>query len=644
MDTSRIGGQVIGRPGRRTALSRALAASVLFGSSPTLAQFAAFTDEATVRGVNYQVATPPIGFGFYGFGCGFADFDGDGWNDLFVYGRGDRRLGLWRNRGGEGLPGFFDDRTLTSGIAAVAQPSGAYPIDFDGNGTLDLLIVNTVYEQSRLYRQTGHFTFEDVTASSGIVTTGVLTKGCAIADFNGNGFPDIYMCNYVAPGSIWENMLWRNNGDGTFDNVAAELGVDSHGATLEAMWVDYDRDGDLDLYLSNDRGPYPGFPGNQLFRNNGDGTFTEVTDISGAAALELFSMGVAVGDFTRNGYADFYCTNTTTLTPPLLGAFPLMLNPGDGVFVEAQESYGVAFPSGGASWGWGAMFFDFDNDGWLDLHVNLQFDPNRLYRGGPRLPLQDVAPLVGIDGQTTQSSYTGAYADINGNGALDLVVNDHANPVRLYVNHEGTKRNAVRFRVVGVGTDTQAIGASATLTVGSGKSAVSQWQQTRVGGNSYLGVNEQVLHFGIGDATKADAVELRWPNHAAVRHYSNVPPGTWTAWAPQRLGDLDGDGVVGAADRIAFCATPDGPVLPGMEIFDFDGDFVIGSADRAAFLALFQGDLADLNGDGVVDGADLGILLTAWGTSDCVADLSGDGVVDGADLGILLTTWTRAAR
>jgi len=600
-----------------------------------------FTEEAVARGVSYQLAGHPVGFGFYGFGVGFADFDGDGWPDLFAYGRSDRRLGLFRNLGALGAPGHFVDHTLTSGIPSLMQPSGAYPIDFDGNGVIDLLVVDTVFQPSKLYRQVGDFSFTDVTASSGIVTEGRLTKGCAIADYDGNGYPDIYMCNYVAPGIDSRNQFWRNNGDGTFTDIAPALGLDDPGATLEAVWVDYDLDGDLDLYLSNDRGPYAGFPGNRLFRNDGDGTFTEVTKLSGAAGLELFSMGVAVGDLTGNGHPDFYCTNTTGLAAPLFGAFPLMLNDGTGFYVEAQEQYGVAHPSGGGAWGWGAMFLDFDNDGWLDLYVNLQFGPNRLYHGGPKPPMAEVGGVLGVAGQVDQSSYTAAFADIDGDGSLDLLVHHFGNNLHLHINHEGAARNAVRFRVVGVGTDTQAIGATATLTVGTGKIARTQWRQTHVGGNSYLGVNEQILHFGIGDATVASAATVRWPNHTAVREYSNVPPGIWTAWAPERLGDVDGDGVVGPIDRAAFCAIPDGPVTPGVEIFDFDGDFVIGPADRAAFLERFKGQIADLNGDGVVDGADLGILLTAWGSTDCLADLDGNGIVNGADLGILLAAWSR---
>ncbi len=610
--------------------------SAALGDDPLLP----FTEEAVARGIDAMMAPFPAGFGFFGFGCGFADLDGDGWTDAFAYGRSDKRLALWRNRGADGFPGHFQDRTFTSGIAPIVQPSGAYPIDFDGDGLVDLFLVNTGFQQSQLHRNVGNFEFVNATASSGIVTAGHLTKGCAIADFDGDGWPDIYMGNYVTPLGNDANMLWRNLGDGTFENVATAAGVASIGATLEAVWVDYDRDGLLDLYLSNDRGTTVEIPGNQLYRNNGDGTFTEVTATSGAAALAFCSMGVAVGDLTRNGYPDFYCTNSTSPTGETQGEFPLMLNLGNGSYLEGQTIYGVDAPSNGGSWGWGTMMLDVDNDGWLDVHVTLSLDPNRLYRGGPKPPMIDSAAALAIAGQTETFNYSSAFADVDGDGAIDLLFNDMGQPVRLHMNHEGALRTAVRFRVVGVGTDTQAIGASATLTLGRGKSAQSLWTQTHVGGNSYLGVNEQVLHFGIGSATHADAVDLRWPSGTAMRPYTSVPAGTWTAWPPERLGDLDGDGVVGPADRLAFCAAQ-GPVIPGTEIFDFDGDFVIDLADRAELIGRFTGTIADLDGNGVVDGADLGMLLTAWGTSSCVHDLNGDGTVNAVDLGVMLLAWTR---
>jgi hypothetical protein len=612
-----------------------LALALLVSSAPTFAGggITPFTSEASVRGINYTMMSYPPISGYYGFGCGFVDFDNDRDPDVIAIGAANGRIGFFENVGGT-----FIDRSLTSGIPPMTALSSFATSDYDHDGDQDLYL-SRVLEQGVFFRNDGAFHFTEVTFAAGIDTLR-LTKGVCFGDYDGDGWDDLFLSNYYVffgPPETSDNQLYRNRGDGTFEDVAPALGLNNPGAALEAVWTDFDRDRDLDLYVSNDRGTYPGFPANLLYRNDG-GTFVEIGDVANADA-RLFSMGLACGDLDGNGYVDFFCTNTTDGAPPLLGAFPLLLGSKKGTFVEAQEQYGVAHPT--LDWGWGAMFFDWNNDGRLDLYVNDQFSANSLFQnnGGP--PLVDVAGAAGIAGSDL-ASYCTAYADIDGDGDLDVLLNNMGEALTLFVNNEGEKRNAIRLRVISTSSASEAIGANTDITVGH----TTMYRESYAGGNSYLGQNELTLHFGIGAETVATAGIVRWPANGPTRSLSSIPAGhLWDVYPPAKLGDADRDGDLDAADRAALCAAL-GPVVHvgalGTEMLDYNGDFTIGSSDVAAFAAAFNaagGKWADLNTDGVVNAADLAIILGAWGSSECDMDLDGDGNVSAADLSILLGEW-----
>ena len=218
------------------------------------------------------------------------------------------------------------------------------------------------------------------------------------------------------------------------------------------------------------------------------------------------------------------------------------------------------------------------------------------------------------------------------------MMNDQSVPVTLYINHEGEKRSWLRFRIIGDSPNTRAIGAFAQVTA----SGVTQVQEIYGGGNSYLGLNEQMLHFGLGSAKLASAASIRWPGTNVIRTFSSIPVNhRWTIYPTAKLGDADQDGDVDAVDRASLCAAK-GAVQPGTEMLDFDGNFIIGQGDILAFKAKYIASglrWADFSGDGHVDAADLAILLGAWGSSDCLKDLNGDGTVSAPDLSILLGDW-----
>jgi hypothetical protein len=596
-----------------------------FAAATIFADVEPFTSEAVERGVQYTMQGYPQSGGAYGFGMAIADMDRDGDQDLILLGRSNGLPGLFENDG----TGHFTNRIFDSGIFAFPGASSVVCFDYDGDRDLDLFITQYMGGGgNRLYRQDAPWQFTNVTFGSGLGET-LPTKGVCVADYDGDGWLDLYLANYVVPGNVdvTRNRLYRNLGTGVFARVQPGPGIESVLPSLHAHWTDVDGDSWPDLYLSNDRGPYYG--PNQLWRND-HGALVDISEQSGADA-RLFSMGVASGDLNGDGYPDFYATNVPDPLPPLYGANPLLLSQGDGTYLEAQEEWGIAHHI----LSWGALFWDFDNDTDLDLYVNNQFLANTAYVNPGRPPMVNATTDLALAG-TGGVSYVSIVGDLDGDGDLDLVQNNHSGNVRLYMNQEGSRRRWIRLRVEGIGANHQAAGASASLLAGG----TWQWAEVILGGNSYLGQNESILHFGLGSSPRADEILVRWPNGGPTRTLRNLASNLqWTAYPPQRLGDVDGDGVVGASDWAAFQSWGLGLLVPGREMLDFDGDSMLDADDVNAFWDCASIVRGDLNGDGVVGGPDLAMLLSHWNASGSSADLDLDGVVGGVDLTILLGAW-----
>lgn len=595
-----------------------------------------FTEEALERGLDFVMVGFPQPQGFDGQGAGFADLDGDGDADVIVVGSPSRRIGIFENLGG----GTFVDRSVDSGIPLMLEQEGFAAADYDGDGRIDLYLTQD-QKPNLLMKNLGGFQFQDVTATAGTGDDGPST-GASWGDFDGDGWLDLYVCNYsgFAPGDP-PNVLYRNNGDGTFDEVGEQLGVGSVALSFQSVWSDYDRDGDLDLYVSNDRGPV-GWTPNQLWRNDG-GVFVDVSEQSGAN-VSLFSMGLAAGDFDRNLYPDFYvtdldgndCTSNTghpqpTSCPdgdpePYVGRNRLVLNLGDGSFVEFAEQAGVAT----YETGWGAVFFDFDNNGFKDLYVNNMWLPNSLYLNDGTFPCPEIAELAGVqasfdpsydpDNSTSATivSYSSAVADVDGDGAIDLLVNNVGHRAELFINHEGTERNYVRYSVVGEVPNLHAVGASIETTAGGTK----QFDQNHAGGNGYLGQNELVIHVGLDAASQVDEAVVRWPSHGPTRTLTDLPANeTWTIYPPSRLCDVDGQGTVDHTDFVAFSACFESGFAPGCEMMDFDGDSSVEAYDLEDCFATVSG---DCNDNGTNDYLEIlfdpGIDADVDGMIDCCAE------------------------
>jgi len=572
------------------AISLLLASSLAHAMPP-----APFTEEAVSRGINYSMPFTPA----WGFGIALVDLDEDGDPDAVMVGRSDGRVGLYENDG----TGNFTDRSLTSGIPLIADASGLCAGDYDADGDLDLYFSNFI-AANLLMRNDGAFGFTDVTAAAGVGDIGA-GEACTWGDYDLDGRIDLYLANrtgsndgaYIAGEP---NRLYRNLGDGSFLDVLSAVGMVADRLTFQGVLFDFDRDGDADIYVSNDK--CGGVETNRLWEND-NGTFTDITTASQTGVC-LDSMGVAVGDFDGNLLQDLYPTNTPE-------GNPLLLNQGSGLFTDTAATAAVA----SYATGWAAMFLDYDNDTHQELYV-CNFDTgNRLYDHDGSWPSVDVAPSVACD--DGGFSYGGAHGDVDGDGDLDIAVSNSQGDVHLYINHEGEMHNWIRFDVRGQGENLDGIGALVDLRLGT------TWQLREVlaGSNSYKSQNEMKLHFGMYTATAADEVVVTWPGATTSRTIAGLAANnSWTLYPPEFLGDADLDGDNDVDDFYSFDACYPSALVPGCETMDLDGDADVDDDDFNEFLLRYDGIVEDCNTNSVTDLRDI--------LDDTSSDLDQDGRPD----------------
>ena len=527
-----------------------------------------FSEEAVARGVDYR-----LGFNYEQLGAGnmLADLDGDGDLDIMIAGASNNQIGVFENDGS----GHFTDRSLDVGMAPLGSSGGFAVADYDNDGDLDVYISGYLVP-NRLYRNDGGFVFTDVASQAGLDN---VTESMAASwgDYNGDGHLDLYAS---VRSFIEENKLYHNNGDGTFTDVAGALGVDAPGdPTLLPSFFDFDRDGDDDIYLGTDKGSdiFPPFYHNKLYRNNGDGTFYNATYDTNSMAY-LFCMGIAVGDIDFDGFFDLYMTNVPA------GNLLLKFNPVTGAYVDQTSLAGME----SNILGWGTVFADFDNDMHLDTYVCNHNLPNRLYRGSPNWPLVDEAVTAGV-GVLNDDVYSVSVGDIDGDNDLDMLVGNTNKRVSIFINDspDASKNNWVRLNIEGTAENQYCVGACVEVKA----NGIRQTRQVRSGVN-YKAHNEFTLNYGLADAESIEEVQAFFPGNI-IRTLVNVPiNSTWTIYSPDRLGDVDNDGVITTAEIFQAMGArtgPGGTMLPGNEIFDMDGDFDVDFDDiQAMGLGVFE--------------------------------------------------------
>ncbi|MGP1346031.1 MAG: CRTAC1 family protein [Phycisphaerales bacterium] len=633
----------------RAAALRLSLAFLLAAPMPTLAGVPdPFTEESAARGLIYQIVNYPPSFGHQGFGTAIADLNNDGHSDIISLGHPNRFVGVFENNG----LGQFTDRTAVANLGNFVNPSDLVVFDYNNDGRLDILVVQLI-SPNRLFRNDGNFSFTLVDSVS--LEDGGDSQGGTAADFDGDGWLDVYIANYSgikggAATSQIRNKLYKNLGAGQWQDVSVQQGVDDPGYGFFGQWFDANRDSWPELYLSNDRGHLPPFFAENRLWSNQKGQMVDISAGSGAD-IAIFSMGVAMGDLDQNGWPDLYCTNISGYPQ---GYNFLLMNQGPGengqvTFVESSQQWGVRVQKTG----WGAAFVDLTNNGRPDIYVNNSFSTNSLFLNNGTLPLVDTAAAMGVAGSNglPRVSYSMAYGDLNGDGAIDMVVPDLGGNIRLYINNEAHKRNFVRLQVIDHPVQRPAANASVdgTFTHPSA-GAMTNHQHQQFGGNNYLGQNELWCHFGIDEAPSMDTATITWQG-GAQRTLTNIHAGTRAqVYHPDRLGDKNNDGAVTPVDLQSFAAAYAAiAVQPGLEMMDFSGDFIVDDDDMAAFLDRYAGPFSDCNNDGVSDPVEIITLgledLDLDGVPDqcppspCDCDLDRDGMVNSDDLNILLSAF-----
>jgi hypothetical protein len=481
-----------------------------------------------------------------GTGIAVFDFDNDGFMDIyFVNGTAGQQKGpgnvLYRNNG----DGTFSDVTETAGLADHGWCLGVAAADYDNDGWTDLYV--TKYGRSTLYHNNGNGTFTDVTEKAHVGKLGYST-GATFGDYDRDGWIDVFVTNYLefdskVPGAASKNcsykgipvfcgpggfkgganVLYHNNGDGTFNDVTKSAAVEAHEPhySFTAVFEDFDLDGWPDLYVANDSTP------NYLYKNLGNGRFKEIGFESGTALSEdgraQASMGVAVGDYNNDGLPDIFVTNFSD------DYSTLYRNEGKMWFSDKSYQAGLAQPSI-SMLKWGAVFEDFDNDGFKDLLVANghiypdvdQHDVHTTYRqwlqlfrnsGGMFREIGEAAGLRSIGRLSARSVVT---ADFENRGAVDIVVNQIDGPAVLLKN-QPPRGNWITLALQGRKSNRSAIGARVRVKT----KALNQWSSVRSGG-SYISQNDPRVHFGVGSATVIDEIQVTWPSGIESR-LSNVP-------------------------------------------------------------------------------------------------------------------------
>ena len=493
--------------------------------------------------------------------------------------------------------------------------SGALFFDFDADTHIDLYVVNATsipppiaektpqahLPRNTLYRNNGDGTFMDITDEAGVGDTGY-GVGCAAADIDNDGYPEIYVTNYG------RNTLYRNNGDGTFTDITQEAGVDDERWGTSCAFLDYDVDGDVDLYVVNymkfsiaenqwweTRGirtycsPTDQIAGSHfvgepdlLYRNNGDGTFTDVTETAGISHRAL-GLAVAVGDYDNDGYPDIHIAND-------MEADFLYRNNGDGTFTETADLTGTGYDGNGfPGSGMGSAFGDYDNDGYLDLVVsNASSLPVLLYQNEDALFFSDVSFTAGIGAVTlpyfkwavefldydndglldlfvanghlqenialfSDSTYPqsdllfrntrrqdgtyhftdasievglaqlpkkvsrgAAFGDYDNDGDIDIFLNNSNQPATLLRNEGGNSNHWLTIQPIGTESNASGIGTRIVLKAGD----LSLLKEVRSGA-SYLSQSDLRVHFGLGQNSEVDTVEIYWQS-GHIERFSNL--------------------------------------------------------------------------------------------------------------------------
>jgi hypothetical protein len=529
-----------------------LSATVVFSQNATTAsqsteQLPQLVDITASTGIKFEHLSSPeqkyIVESMSG-GVALIDYDRDGWPDIYFTNAQSVSMALAGQKARSALyhnnhDGTFTDVSDKAGVACPCWAMGASVGDYNNDGFPDLLV--TCFGGVVLYRNNGDGTFTDATKQVGLSNDSGWATGAAFGDYDNDGYVDLFVSHYVdlslsnlpsfgssktckyhaidvqcGPRGLKgaPDNLYHNNGDGTFTDVSKKAGVDDSQSRfgLTSTWVDFNNDGYLDLLVTNDGQP------NYLYRNDGNGHFTDVAYLAGAAVsqdgVEQANMGVALGDYQHTGRFSVAITHFSD------EYMALYRNDGGMSFTDTSYLSGIA-PATTPYVGWGDGFFDFDNDGWADFfmvngHVYPQVDtinssvkyrePKLLFLNQRNGTFKNISKLVGPAIQIPQVSRGAAFGDLFNDGRVDIVIENLEGQPMILRPQGGPANHWISFELEGTKSNRLALNVRVRITAGN----LVQTDQVLSSG-SYLSQNDLRLHFGLGNLERADKVEVFWP-------------------------------------------------------------------------------------------------------------------------------------
>jgi hypothetical protein len=501
-----------------------------------------FTDITAQAGINFKHNSGAFGKKYLpetlGSGCAVLDYDNDGWQDILLI----NSMNWPGHAGAKSYPalyhnnknGTFTDVTKEAGLAIEMYGLGCAVADYDNDGFDDIYI--TCLGANHLFRNLGNGKFQDVTAKAGVGDPGFSTSAVWF-DYDKDGKLDLFVCNYVdwsidkdlfctldgknksycTPESYkgQSSTLYRNRGDGTFENVTERAGLhDPTSKSLGVATIDYDNDGWPDLFVANDTQP------NKLYRNNGNGTFTDNAMTAGVAFSEAgvarAGMGADAADYDASGRQSLVIGNFSN------EMMALYHNEGTGLFIDEAPTSTIGRASL-LTLTFGCFFFDYDLDGLPDIfaangHVSDDInkvqqkvryaEPPHLFRNLGKKKFEEVTANLGRAVQQAMVARGAAYGDFDNDGDLDLVITTNNGKARLLRNDGGNQNNLLRIKIVGTASNRDGIGAKVTVKL---PNQTKLWSMVK-SGSSYCSQSELPLTFGLGKADKVSSIEVIWPS------------------------------------------------------------------------------------------------------------------------------------
>ena len=441
-----------------------------------------FTDNASSLGITItENSSSVLG------GVSFFDYDNDGWDDITFASKSSALVKFFKNNAGT-----FVEQTFN--FQVISHSKQVLWVDFDNDGDNDLFVTR-VDNYNLLYENDGNFNFTNITYSAGLPTIGTkYTYGASFGDYDNDGYLDLFLSNkddqFIIP-----NQLYKNNGDGTFTDISTSAGISPVGhLSFCSVFFDFNNDGFQDIYISNDRVANA----NILYKNNGDGTFDDVSYSSGTS-IGANAMSTTIGDYNNDGYLDIYVTNTVE------GNY-LLKNNGNETFTDVAVATGTSFNS----IGWGANFFDADNDADLDMYVSSMINNSATglltYAMYEQNPMETFTiPTNAGFGSDSYVSFANAIGDVNNDGFSDFVVANQAPDNHSVWVNQGNTNNYLKIKLEGIVSNKNGVGSWIEISINGNK----QYRYTCIG-ESFLGQNSATEIFGLGSATNVDYVKVTW--------------------------------------------------------------------------------------------------------------------------------------